>query len=230
MVFIKAELESQRTSIGRNIEQAKTPETAIEIISAAECDVGLRWLQACFRATFSDPTEVSVVPILRSGARLGKELTKPLGITTNPMRMSYYAPDTSRLPKPICKKWPHIRQIITTDGRTRPVVFAECVVESQGTILASIQVINGMIDKVNIKGRIFSYPDYYTFAYVSKIGDHPITIPHLVAAFHVHPDVWVGGRWCDLPDGSARELDAIVGILSPFAQRIPQRPYFTRAF
>jgi hypothetical protein len=214
----------------KNIELAKKPEDAIELISNDECEEGLHALQKIFIEKFPDPSNVSVIPILRSGARLGDEITKPLGIPVNPMRMSYYAPDTSRLPDPICLIKPDISQICSPDGKTKPVVFAECVVDSQGTILASMNVINGMIDDLNKKGGEYSYPEYYTFAYVSKTGNKPVQVPNIVVAFHVHPDIWVGGRGCDLPGDAGREFNNIVGIISPFAKVIPEPPYFTPTF
>jgi len=225
MSFPRPEGREYSISVGAGIESARKSEEAIEIISAEECDAGLQALRTHFQLLFPDPTDVSVIPILRSGQRLGEELAENL----NPMRMSYYADDTSRLPEPICLLLPDISQIVTPDGRTKPVAFTECVVDSQGTILASMRVINELIDKLNRSGGGFSYPDYHTFAYVSKTGNKPVAIPNLLAAFRVHPDIWVGGRGCDLPGDKARELDAVVGLLSPFAESVPQRPYFTRA-
>jgi len=221
-------LENRERSIGlaTGIESARKTEDAIVIISAAECEAGLQALRTHFGLLFPGPADVSVVPILRSGLRLGEELSKDL----NPMRMSYYKDDTSRLPEPICLQPPDIFQIVTPDGRTKPVAFTETVVESQGTILAAMRLINGMIDELNEGGGKFSYPDYHCFTYVSKTGNKSVAIPNLVPAFRVHPDIWVGGRGCDLPGDKARGLDTIVGILSPFAESIPQQPYFTRAF
>lgn len=212
-----------------DIERAKSPEDAITIIPEEECNAGLKSLRNKFCETFPQPHRVCVVPILRSGFRLGRELTDHLGLKMNPMRMSYYDEDTRRLPEPICITKPDITQIISGDGSVLPVAFTECVVESQGTILAAMAEINNMIDLINKEtGAGFPYPEYYTFAYVSKTGDNPVLIPNFTAAFAVNPDIWVGGRGCDLPGDKGRNLSHLVGILSPFAKKIPKRPYHLR--
>lgn len=210
-----------------NIETARSPEEAITIISEEECRAGLKKLQKAFSEMFPDPQKVSVIPILRSGFRLGKELTDNLGIRTNPMRMSYYKEDTSRLPVPVCLTSPDITRILSLDGTTKRVVLAECVVDSQETVLAAMAEINTMIDLVGaFTNKKLDYPEYFTFAYVSKIGERPLLIPNMVAAFSVNPDIWVGGLGCDLPGDKARNLSYLVGILSPFAEKAPKKPYF----
>lgn len=225
MARISAEMLSEM--MARDIETAKTPERAIIIISEEECVTGLGELRKIFDELFPDPNLVSVIPILRSGLQLGKELTEPLKIEMNPMRMSYYKDDTSRLAKPICLMQPDITKIVTVEGKTLPVVFSECVVDSQETVIAAMIEINKMIDEIGVQtGREIEYPIYSTFAYVSKTGENPILIPNVIAAFKVHPDVWVGGLGCDLPGDNARELPYLVGLLSPFANEIPKRPYY----
>lgn len=209
----------------REIETAKTPEEAITIIPEDECRAGLQELRYIFKEMFPDSSLISVVPILRSGWQLGWDLTE--GVELNPMRMSYYRDDTSRLPRPICLIPPDMTKIVSSDGTTKMVVFTECVVDSQETLLAAMEEINGKIEGLcELSGTDIAYPEYFTFAYVSKTGDNPIQIPNLVAAFKVHPDVWVGGLGCDLPGDSARELPYLVGILSPFATEAPKRPYY----
>ena len=94
--------EASKSQNGRTIETATSFETAIEIVPERLCDSGLRALQKRFSKIFRNLNLVSVVPILRSGERLGRELTEPLGLPINPMRMSYYTDDTSRLQEPIC--------------------------------------------------------------------------------------------------------------------------------
>jgi len=211
----------------KDIESAKSPENAITIISEKECDDARVELRRIFNEVFPSQQEISVIPILRSGLRLGQELTEPLGIELNPMRMSYYNDDTSRLPKPICLIHPNITQIISLDGTTKKVIFTECVVDSQETILAAMEEINTTIDALGVQtNQKLAYPEYSVFAYVSKIGDGAIRIPNLVAAFSVHPDIWVGGLGCDLPGDLARDLPYLVGILSPFSTNIPKKPYY----
>ena len=209
------------------IETARSPKEAITIISEEECRAGMKKLQKAFSEMFPDHQQVSVIPILRSGYRLGKELTDNLGIRMNPMRMSYYKEDTSRLPVPVCLTPPDITRILSPDGSTRRVVFTECVVDSQDTIVAAMEETNRLIDAVaELTNKKLAYPEYYTFAYVSKIGERLLRIPNMVAAFSVNPDIWVGGLGCDLPGDSARDLSRLVGILSPFAEKTPKPPYF----
>lgn len=225
MARSKTEEEITNASQG-DIETARIPEDAIIIVPEKECSAGLGKLRAIFSEIFPSPDLVSVIPILQSGLRLGQEITEPLGIEMNLMQMSYYRKDTSRLPKPICLIHPDITKIITPEGMTMPVAFMECVVDSQETILAAMEEINATIDALSVKtNRKLAHPTYSTFAYVTKTGDSAVQIPNLVAAFKVDPDVWIGGRGCDLPGDSARELNSIVGILSPFASSIPPHPY-----
>lgn len=212
----------------RDIETATSPETAITIITEEECAVGLAELKYLFNELFPDPDQISVIPILGSGLGLGQKLTEEREIDLNTMRMAYTREDTSRLPKPICKQFPDIDKILCSDGTTRTVVFTECVVDSQETVVEAMEVINAMIDEVNECSDVkYLYPDYFTFAWVSKIGDNDVRIPNLIVAYKVHPDIWVGGLGCDLPGDKAREFKYLVGILSPFAKTIPARPYFT---
>lgn len=221
-------LDPQIELNNRTIETATTFETAIEIVPEQVCLDALSLLRDRFNLLFPKPDEVSVVPILRSGERLGLELTEPLRIPINPMRMSYYADDTSRLPEPICLSPPNIEQIITPEGITKPVVFAECVVDTQGTLLKAMAFINKMVNDIARQFRIPpKYPDYYTFAYVSKIRRSQALIPNLKAPLIVNPDIWIGGLGCDFPGDKGRDLNNIMGMISPFAQEIPQSPYYT---
>jgi len=100
-------------------------------------------------------------------------------------------------------------------------------VDSQATVLAAMAEINAMIDKVSLEiSQKLDYPNYHTFAYVSKTGGGPVGIPNLVTAFMVHPDIWVGGLGCDLPGDKGRELPYLVGMVSPFAAKAPEPPYY----
>jgi len=227
MASILSEIENKFTS--KRIENIRTPEEAMEIISESECDKGLRELKKVFEILFPHPDEISVVPILKSGWRLGSELAESVGAELNPMRMSYYNNDASRLPKPVCLLQPDITKIVNVSGNTKAVVFAESVVDSQATVVAAMDEINKTIDAINahLEEKLV-YPEYYTFAYVSKTGESEVVIPNLFTAFEVHPEIWVGGRGCDLPGNMARENNNFVGILSPFAKSTPSEPYFRK--
>jgi len=224
MTISEKELHGSGTN---KIEKARTPEEAITIVTEEECRLALKRLRRIFSTTFPNPHEVSVIPILKSGTRLGRELTDHLKVRLNPMQMSYYREDTSRLPSPVCIAPPDITRILSPDGVTRPVAFTECVVDSQATVLAAMAEINAMIDKVSLEiSQKLDYPNYHTFAYVSKTGGGPVGIPNLVTAFMVHPDIWVGGLGCDLPGDKGRELPYLVGMVSPFAAKAPEPPYY----
>lgn len=211
------------------IESATSYGTSIEIISPYLCQQAIKQMQSIFKKLFPDPKKVSVVPILKGGLRLGQELAKVYDISLNPMRMSYYKEDTSRLNKPICLIEPDIKKIINNQ-QTKPVLFAEAVVESQATVCGAIKIINDLIDNYSKKiGKSLNYPEYYTFAMVSKVGEGEITIPNFYPLFCVDKDIWVIGYGCDLYQ-KGRELNMIKGIISPFHKQIPQPPYFKQLF
>jgi len=155
--------ESRRDENQKGIETATSYETSIPIIPESECQDGLEKLRREFKRYFPHPESISVVPILRAGERLGRELTEQIGLPINPMRMSYTKDDTSRLPEPICLFQPDITQIATPHRNTKQVIFTECVVDTQGTILGAMAVINTMIDNLSQQtGQRFKYPDYFT--------------------------------------------------------------------
>lgn len=213
----------------QQLVEAKTFDQAIPIIPKEVCFVGVQEMQRQFLETFPDPNDVSVVPIARGGLVLGDMLTEPFGIATNPMRMSYYDAESKRLPAPVCKMEPDINQIIV-DGRVKPVAFVEAVVETQSTIAASISQINSMINAYNeAHGTNLPYPEYHTFAFILKNGTHPVNIPDVHAMFRVHPAVWVFGMGCDLNE-AGRDVMEIQGVLSPYAEEIPEPPFFTALF
>jgi hypoxanthine-guanine phosphoribosyltransferase len=212
------------SNIPQPIKLANNFQTSIEIISHDDCEKAIEAMQNKFNLLFPDPSQVSVIPVLRAGKMLGDRLASHFNIETNPMRMSYYNEDTSRREKPICILKPDMNKIII-GNKTLPILFVETVVESQGTLKASISEINKMIDEKNVElGTHLSYPEYYTFALVSKTGDKLITIPNLTAMFRVDPDIWVLGYGCDIEE-KGRDLEEIRGILSPFYSKIPQSPY-----
>ncbi len=211
-----------------SIECALSFETGIPIISKEECDKAIAAMQERFAQEFPHMNEdVSVVPILRSGGYVGRELIAPFrsqgpeGATLNPMRMSYYVQDGNKLEEPICLLEPNIAQI----ARRPHVAFVEAVVESQGTIKAAMERIRQMLRD----GGVEDDPLFHTYALVSKTGDKPVAIPNLVAMFDVDPSIWVYGRGCD-SNNRGRDLQYIGGMLSPYAQYTPQPPYYHPLF
>ncbi len=216
-------------AVDKPLKKATSLRTSIEVIPQNTCQLALRMMEKKFCQLFPEPTKVSLIPILRAGRMVGNTLGKATSIKPNFMQMSYYKEDTSRLKKPICIKEPDIKKIIV-NGQTRPVVFAEAVVDSQATLLAAIDHINSQIDKYSRKTGIkYSHPTYYVFALISKTGKIKVKVPNLVAMFQVNPDIWVFGCGCDLAH-RGRRIKSIRGIISPSAKRIPQPPYFKRLF
>ncbi len=214
------------------IEKATTPDKAIKIVPEKECIQGRQALINHFRETFPDPTKVSIVPILRSGIRLGQEIAESVGVDVNPMQMSH-TKGGEFLPEPICISKPDIRKIVTPEGKTLPVVFTETVVDTQKTILKSMEIINKMIvDFSGVLGYKLDPPVYFTYAYASKTGENEVLVPNLVYAFKTHPKIWLGGLNCDLPDDSTRELNHFVGMMpigmNPSEAAKP--PYYEKNF
>lgn len=209
--------ETKIIPIPNPIESARSFETAIEIIPENECIEALARMQDTFRKTFPDPTCVSVIPILMGGKTIGDILAQIPFVVINPMRMSYYDGKNERLSEPTCIQEPNIKQII----QAKSIVFAEAVVDSQGTILKAIEHINALIDAHSPNT---SHPEFHTFTLVSKINGS-VLIPNLTAMFSVHPDIWVHGWGCDNGQ-KGREETSIKGVLSPFAKEAPYQPYY----
>ena len=190
--------------------------------------MGVYSLQFEFVERFRDKLEDTVIiPILNGGKRIGNKLPSGLKIDYAPMQMSYYDDKNQRLESPICKTEPDINKIIV-NGKTRNVVFAEGVVDSEATIKKSIEIINTMIDKYNAENSTsFDYPEYHVFALVSKVNGSS-SIPNFVYAFKVDSRIWVHGWGVD--NGQrGRDENNIFGILSPYATSVPEEPYFAES-
>lgn len=244
------------------IEKAREFENAIQIISEESCRLGVYALQFEFAERFgSRLDDVVIIPILRGGKRIGEKIPSNLKVDFAPMQMSYYDDKNQRVESPICKVEPVINKIIV-NGKTRNVVFAEGVVDSEGTIKKSIQAINIMIDKFNVENKAtYAYPEYHVFALVSKVNgdstipnfvysnfastsyldarmsqsseqtflkEHIATYCDVVYAFKVDSRIWVHGWGVDNGQ-KGREEDSIFGILSPYADSVPEEPYFTES-
>lgn len=211
------------------IERAVTFETAIEIIPREEIALGIEALKWRFRELFPNPELASLVPVMQAGVLVGRDIARQFGITMNPIRMSYYKEDGIRLESPVCKAPLDIYKVVDlTSGITKPVVFTEAVVDTQGTLLAAMQAVQRQIDQVNeLEERNFAYPEFYIFALLSKI-DGDTLLPNLNRAFDFHKDIWAFGYGCDA-DGKARTILKMMGYKSPFAKETPRAPYFSRS-
>jgi hypothetical protein len=215
------------------IEQATSYQKAIEIISERQVNKGIYFLQRTLVDMFASPDDFSLIPIDRGGKQVGLALahSQP-GVVydRNSMRMSYYDNHNQPLKKPHClkKHRPSIKKLLKGDGiTTRDVVFAEAVVDSQGTIKGSMEYINHKIDLYNKKHKTnYPYPNYHTFALVSKI-DNEVQIPGLVYAYKVHKNIWVHGKGCDNRQRGRRAKN-IMGVLATGAVTIPKRPYYQK--
>lgn len=210
------------------IEVAREFESAIQIISEEACNWGIFTLQFEFAEKFGgDLDGVVIMPILRGGKRVAEKIPSKLNVDFAPMQMSYYDEKNQRLESPICKLEPDINKILV-NGKTRNVVFAEGVVDSEGTIKKSILTVNQMIDKYNLENSTnYSYPEYHVFALVSKVNGNS-TIPNFVYAFKVDSRIWVHGWGVDNGQ-NGREENSIFGILSPYADSLPSEPYVTQS-
>lgn len=213
--------------LGRGIETAKDLRTAIEVVSEKEADFGTVALISSFRDRFPDLTNVSLIPIMLGGSVVGRDIARTVGVRSNPMRMSYYTSVGVRLPKARCLQKPNIHKIVNFEtGETKAVAFAEGVIDTEGTLSAAVETINAQVDQVNKQSRRkFRYPQYFTFALVSKVDGGP-QMQNCYYAFKGHKDIWVVGRGFDL-NGKGRNLKNVVGVISPFATKIPQAPYVT---
>ena len=213
-----------------NIENATSYETAIEIIGSKDCGLGVYFLQHTFIDILVSGL-AALITIKTGGQSLGKKLSQPspgITIIPNPMRMSHYDVDNNYLPQAQCRTKPNLDRILLPEDITLPVVFAEAVVESQGTILAAIAAINGMVDERNAeKGTHYPHPVYHTLALVSKTnGD--IQIPNLTYAFSVSNQIWVHGWSCD-DCHKGRTKRRIFGRMKPKPDYVPPPPYSIRS-
>lgn len=211
------------------IENAISFETTIEIISEEASNQGIYFLQRTLVDMFASADDFSLMPIMMGGNQIGEALSHSEPGTTydlNPMRMSYYNKNERRK-GPECVDEPKLEMILKADGTTRAVVFAEAVVDSQGTIKASMAHINKKIDEYNKDhNTTYAYPEFHTFALVCKI-EGETEIPELFYAYHVHKDIWVHGRGCD-NDQKGREDKRIMGMLAADATTAPSDPYYQK--
>jgi hypoxanthine-guanine phosphoribosyltransferase len=199
-----------------SIESATSYEKAVEIIPEEICKVGIAALQIELAESFPDKNSYVVVPVMKGGERIGRALTNFTGAESDPMKMSYYDENNLRLEKPICLAKPDISKILV-DRTIKDVIFAECVVESEGTIISAIEEINNLLGS-------YPHPKYYTYALVSKVnGDSKI--PNFKYAFKVAREIWVHG-WGGDNNQKGRDLDMVLGVLSAKAEKFPIKPYF----
>jgi len=197
-------------------------EEAITVFGEDQCQKGINYLKNIFLKKYLYPEKISLIPIMRGGAVVGRELAQAGKINTNPMRISYYDENNRRLEKPVCSRLPDIKKIMESQG----VVFAEAVVESQGTIMKAIEVITDEVAKIDPKrsAEIRKNPDFFSvFAFASKIKGR-VSVPNLSVAFRVHPDLWIHGWGCDNQQ-RGREDKAIKAVLSPTAHQMPKEFY-----
>jgi len=208
------------------IEKATSFESAIEIIPEEVCEFALSTLEfELALLTVSHPEDFVVIPIMDGGGRVGAALADFCGLTLDPMKMSHYDNENKRVAKPECLMLPEIDKIIV-DGKVRHIIISEGVVESEETVLESINIINNLVDEKSRKDGVnYPHPIPRTFGLISKVKGFP-RIPNFTYPLSVHPDIWVHGM--DVDNGQkGRELNNIMGVLSPFAKSIPQMPYFT---
>ena len=212
------------------IESARDLNSSIQIIPKEICDLGLVAMKSQFDAQFPDPNLISVIPIKNGGNLIGNIL-QPDQLQQNPMQVSNYGEENQRLDEPRILESPDINKIINPDGTVRSIVFAEAVVDSQGTIIVSIDHNNSMIDTLNQQDTSpnLPYPEYHTYTFVSKTEGNPVEIPNLTAMFKVNPAIWVYGLGCD-DEGKRRSEEFIGGRLSPFAEGPPLPPYAEALF
>ena len=212
-------------------EEEVSLDIPIEIIPEELCAKGVSSLKERFRQMFPDPHNVSIVPVMRGGSVIGQELCSVYGQDPNPMRMSYYSSSGVRLPNPVCLYEPKVDDFYH-DGRVKDLVFTEAVVESQGTIQEAIAVIKRQIDGyAKAHQRSVDYPDFYLFALVTKTNGSAIIngLSQVIVSFDVNRNIWIYGMGCDNNE-KGREESKIMGVLSPFAQEKPSRPYFQQLF
>lgn len=210
------------------IEKSKKLEYAIPIIPEEDCVLGIIALKAEFCERFGDNLDqVLVVPILNGGKRIGEKVSDGLDVDISTMQMSYYDEFNKKLETPICVAKPDINKIIA-GGKVKKLVFAEGVVESEGTIKKSIEVINKMIAKYNQEnGTNYENPEYHVFALVSKVNGQS-TIPNFAYSFNIDSRIWVHGWGVD-NNQYGRDMNSIFGVLSAQAETFPEPPYFTKS-
>lgn len=202
---------------------------AIEIVPEDECAQGIEFLRREVESMHPEPEKVSFVPIMLGGELVGRSIAGR-DYQLNFMQMSHYDRLGKRLQEPRCIYPPNYDLILTKDGETLPVRFAEAVVETQDTILAAMKRINRDIEAINKKtGSHYSFPTYYTTTLVKKTGRHEILIPNLTAALEVAEEIWLHGMKCDNA-GLGRDERRLMGVLSPLTNRIPPMPYYRKLF
>lgn len=218
-----------------HIESATTYETSIEIIDTEESREGINFLQQALQGQINKIGDASLIPINDGGNRVGDELAQTSGLELNPMHMSHTKPDNSFSKKALCVEKPDINLILGKDNHTKPVIFAEAVIETQSTIQEAMATINQMIDEYNAEhDTAYPHPEYYTLALVSKI-DGPSDVPNLINAFRVTNLIWIHGWGCDDTDPTThehrgREKNSIWGRLPEKFKEVPDEPYYERNF
>ncbi len=220
------------------IETALTYKEAIEIIPENITNQGIYFLQRTVLdlvlSLKEDDQSLTIIPIEEGGHDAGKYLCNPgehIHLSPNPMQMSHYGSNNEYLGKPVCKSDPDILKIIDLGtGKTTEVAFAEAVVESQETIIEAMARINYLIDVYNKEHNTkFDYPNYHTFALVSKTDGDPYIIPEFIWAFNVVKEIWLHGLGCD-DAKKGRKKKSFFGRLAPKTPIPPSKPYYTQNF
>lgn len=166
------------------------------------------------------------MPVLRGGRTVGRYLAqaKREPATIANIRMSHTGPNNEFIDPPRCLIRPNLDNILLPDDVTLPIVLAEAVVETEGTVHAIIALINHMIDQHNLhQGTHYPYPEYHPLALVSKVSGAP-TIPNFQHPFHMSQKIWAHGMGCD-NGGQGRGLNHIAGMISPKQPELPIPPF-----
>jgi len=185
-------------------------------------------------------------------ARLGKSVLTPIKdggniigntlyssensgrLVLNPMKMSHTDPvNGGYLEKAICVEKPKVHKFLGPNETTLPVIFAEAVVETEETIKKARLTINQQLAEYNKEnGTSYPYPEYFTFALVSKVDGEP-SIGNFVYAFWVSNLIWIRGWGCDDKENGrerGRQLKYIAGRISPVHNKIPKMPYYKAVY
>lgn len=205
--------------MAKSLAEARSYETAIEIIPADACKSGIAFLKETLTQNHPNPETTVLIPIMRGGSQIGKALQRTLEYPYAPMRMSFYDRNNKRLDQPICITPPNA--LILT-GKTS-VVFAEAVVDSGRTTQGATEVVRSIVSGQPRQ------PTVETYTLVVKTPSPSIIPQGVTAAYWVHSDIWVAGNGCDAGQ-LGRERKNIVGYVSPFAQETPRGPYVVQLF
>ncbi len=218
------------------IKDARTYESAIEIIPSVIVDQGLYFLHRTFVRLQSE-IELPLVGMFvkKGGVKTGMRVLNGTSASLATITMSHTGPGNVYQAEAICLEKPDLGSILLAENVTAPIAVCDGIMETIGTLEGVERTVNKMIAEHNDQtGSTYPLPLYHYFVLVDKTA-RELTLENIHSAFRASTQIWYHGAGSDDKshegEERGREKPAIWGRLpDKFAGPLPEEPFYTQNF